>query len=305
MADVAVYGGSRQARPRRSIASGGRGRGFDLEGLFGCLHPIWAKVPPFSENKFFAKMNSQPKSSLVIIHGGPGLDSEYLRESLGFLSDAYKLLFYDQIGCGSGSAADAKVSIKALHEQLESIISEALIQGPVSILAHSWGAVLAYEFLLTHGKDGIRDLIMLSPVGPTRSDFDDSGNRLIERIPSSILEGISDGKMAGPDIMKAIYPYYCADRTRAMNTETVPNYYSDAYEQTLADLGDYNYSDLAGKMPARTILIYGDHDIEDPSVTRPLKEDAILVILKGCGHFSPLEDAKSLKDAIWNHLSPF
>ena len=93
------------------------------------------------------------KPPVVVLHGGPSLTSAYLYNlaDLGFRS----MLFYDQLGVGQSEepAADDDVySIALAVQDLEYLIQAVLgPQQPYHLYAHSYGGLLAYEFL-SHGS---------------------------------------------------------------------------------------------------------------------------------------------------------
>src|SRR5262245_57404187 len=60
---------------------------------------------------------------LLILHGGPDFDCNYLLPELDGLSDAFHLVYYDQRGRGrsSGTVQPATVSIQSEVEDIETI----------------------------------------------------------------------------------------------------------------------------------------------------------------------------------------
>lgn len=64
-------------------------------------------------------------------------------------------------------------------------------------------------------------------------------------------------------------------------------------ECVLAALGDYDFTNIGTRMPARTLIIYGDEDIESPSATIEIQNGSSVQLIHGSGHFSFLEQAES------------
>ena len=89
---------------------------------------------------------------VVTLHGGPGLPSDYLLP----LQDAVlhrSMLFYDQLGCGKSDAPrdESKYSIEQslddLVALLKSVQEDELGGSDFHLYGHSFGGVLAYEYL--------------------------------------------------------------------------------------------------------------------------------------------------------------
>ncbi len=99
---------------------------------------------------------------LLTLHGGPGYPSDYIRTIEG-LADERPVIFCDQLGCGkSDRTTDPKLwTIEAFVEEL-TIIRRELGLSRVHILGHSWGTMLAIDYLLTK-PSGIKSLILASP----------------------------------------------------------------------------------------------------------------------------------------------
>jgi pimeloyl-ACP methyl ester carboxylesterase len=111
------------------------------------------------------------KLPLIVVHGGPGLPSDYL-SSLELLAGAgRRVVFYDQAGCGrsAGVGADAALlsspspsssasssSALAFYKaELDRLIRRDLkIEGPVHLLGHGWGGILALEYAASSAPSG-------------------------------------------------------------------------------------------------------------------------------------------------------
>jgi len=84
---------------------------------------------------------------VIVLHGGPGGDYQSLL-GLRELSDAYYIVFYDQRGAGLSERTLAnQLSINAYIEELDAIVTHFGAGEPVSIVGHSWGAMLLAGYL--------------------------------------------------------------------------------------------------------------------------------------------------------------
>ncbi len=99
---------------------------------------------------------------LLTLHGGPGYPHDYL-EPLADLADERPVIFYDQLGCGRSDRPD-DLSLWRIERFVEELaqVREALGLERVHILGHSWGTMLATDYVLTQ-PIGLERLILASP----------------------------------------------------------------------------------------------------------------------------------------------
>ena len=88
---------------------------------------------------------------IVILHGGPDFDHEYLLPAFDRLADAFRLVYYDQRGRGrSFSGQDPQgITIATEIDDLDRVVAWTG-GGPVVLLGHSWGGLLATEYAIRH-----------------------------------------------------------------------------------------------------------------------------------------------------------
>lgn len=113
-------------------------------------------LPGFSPSRPY----DAKKLPLIVVHGGPGLPSDYLF-SLELLAGAgRRVVFYDQAGCGrsagvgaadaallSSSSSSSSPAVAFYKGELDRLIRRDLkIEGPVHLLGHGWGGILALEY---------------------------------------------------------------------------------------------------------------------------------------------------------------
>src|SRR6476620_1813380 len=97
--------------------------------------------------EIFGAKDSTP---LIVVHGGPGLDYEYLKP-LQQLSNDYQVIFYDQRGTGLSPRVDTKfLTIEQNLDDLHSIVEHFSNGKKVKLIGHSWGATLVVGYLSMH-----------------------------------------------------------------------------------------------------------------------------------------------------------
>lgn len=106
---------------------------------------------------------NRPGVPLLVLHGGPGVPHDYL-EPLSSLSDERPVVFYDQLGCGkSDRPTDQSLwTIDRFEDELD-CVRNALHLDQVHILGHSWGSMLAVDYMLDRHPQGVESLTLAGP----------------------------------------------------------------------------------------------------------------------------------------------
>ena len=89
---------------------------------------------------------STDKKPLLVIHGGPGIPSDYLQPMAQSLKERC-IIFYDQIGCGNSSRPKdlSSYSIQSTVGDLEHLVQHLKLK-QFHLYGHSFGAIVAYEY---------------------------------------------------------------------------------------------------------------------------------------------------------------
>jgi pimeloyl-ACP methyl ester carboxylesterase len=122
------------------------------------------------------------KLPLLLLHGGPGQPSDYF-EPLEVLAGAGRpVVTYDQIGCGrSDRPADPALwTMETFVDELRTV-RRSLALDRVHLLGHSWGGMLALEYVLAKPA-GVASLVLASSLFSTRL-FNDEARRLEAELP--------------------------------------------------------------------------------------------------------------------------
>src|SRR5581483_12448822 len=108
---------------------------------------------------------------IVVIHGGPGMDSGSLRGDLTPLEANHRLVYYDQRGGGRSSLpADTKLLTIDHHvDDLEALRKHLGID-KITIVAHSFGPAIAAQYAIKY-PEHIDRMIFLGPIPPRKGKF--------------------------------------------------------------------------------------------------------------------------------------
>jgi len=83
---------------------------------------------------------------LLIHHGGPDLNHNYLLPELDRLSSDFRLIYYDPRGRGRSSAGVVPEDVTIDSEVDLDKLRQNFALDAIALLGHSWGGVLAMEF---------------------------------------------------------------------------------------------------------------------------------------------------------------
>jgi proline iminopeptidase len=134
---------------------------------------------------WYRAMGSGDRTPLLLLHGGPGGTSCGL-SLLRDLSTDRRVIRYDQLGSGKSDRPD-DLSLWRTERFVEELhaLRNALHLRELHILGHSWGGTLATEYLLTKGQQGVRSVILSSPLISTPRWLADT-RRLRTTLPDSV-----------------------------------------------------------------------------------------------------------------------
>jgi proline iminopeptidase len=251
---------------------------------------------------------------IVVVHGGPDFDHEYLLPELDLLAGRFRLTYYDQRGRGrsfSGERA-ADITVASEMDDLDQVRASAGTEA-VALLGHSFGALLAVEYAIRQpGRVSHLLLVNPAPVSHagmlalraelTRRRGPDGvarmrelaaepayvrGDAAVEAAYYRIHFGVT---LDDPDQLDAVVgrlrrSFSPAGIVAAREIE------ASLYAQTW-DREDYDRLPALGALTIPTLVVAGDRDLVPLPVIRELAaaiRGARLVVLDPCGHFAYLE----------------
>ena len=268
---------------------------------------------------------------LLVLHGGPGADHQYLLPQMLELADDHELIFYDQRGGGKSRTDDpAPITWQTHVEDLAAIVRELEI-APLEIVGYSWGGLLALLYsIVSHGavpsslflapprSDSLfpipDSLALIDPAPITRQHRDQFEAEFARRQQGAAIQRLraeladSGLRERDPDAYRhrafelSVAGYF-ADPARARDL-TPFRVVGRVQQSVWASLGDF---DLISSLAAVAIPSLIVHGREDPI---PLESSEIaakalrarLVVLEDCGHVPYVEQAQSLFDAVREFL---
>ncbi len=160
---------------------------------------------------FWRHFGNGGKTPLLILHGGPGAAHNYLL-SMKALADERPVIFYDQLGCGmADSPTDERLyTIQRSVDEVDAV-RRALGLDRVILYGHSWGTILAIEYLCQGRGVGVERLILAGAMASVPQCVAGM-HRLIAGLPNGYaakLDALEKaGKTATPDYAALTQRFY-------------------------------------------------------------------------------------------------
>lgn len=248
---------------------------------------------------------------IVVIHGGPGLDHNYLSGNA--------LVYYDQRGTGRSEATldSTGINIDAFVRDIDQL-REVLGYDRITILAHSFGGLIGLRYAMAH-PDRTRALVLMNSVEPgSRWRTLTRVRQLAARTEADSVElaelVASEGfqERAAPVVSQI---YRVSFRGTFRNRARVDELNLALSSRTARDgqdvarllgmsLGEVDWWDELGTLDVPTLVVHGRHDPTPTAMATELAEalpQGELVVLN-TGHFSYVEDPTGLLQAISTFL---
>jgi proline iminopeptidase len=264
---------------------------------------------------------------IVILHGGPDFDHTYFLPDMDRLSDAFRLVYYDQRGRGKSAATvqPADVSIDSEVEDLGAVRGYFRLE-TVVLLGHSWGGLLAMEYAVHH-PDRVSHLILMNTGPASHDDYTLFRQGLQRKRAAADVEKLtarsSDARYqeGDPDTVAAYYRiHFRAALRQPEHLESVIKRLrlsftregilkARAIEERLMNetwlSSEYNLLPKLERLAIPTLVIHGDDDLIPVECAAHIAQaipGACFVLLRECGHFSYLERPEDVRKELGDFL---
>jgi proline iminopeptidase len=266
---------------------------------------------------------------LVIVHGGPGASHDYFLPYLLPLARTNRLVFIDERGSGrSEKLEDPKgYTVENMVEDVEAVRTE-LGLGPITLLGHSFGGVLAQAYALKY-QTNLTHLILCSTFHSTTAlnkVFDDMKAKMppdvrarIDKMEKAGLYGhgkpYEQGRYTSDYMIAAwgdgYFPYLYQNRPDPNFDPAGMGAMSwDLYREMWGSHGEFivdgnlksvEYADRLSSLHVPTLITVGDHDEVAPSISQDMQAKIAgskLVILPKSGHMTFVDQPSLFLTAV-------
>lgn len=261
---------------------------------------------------------------LLVLHGGPGVPHDYL-QPLQSLADQRPVVFYDQLGCGnSDRPEDASLwTIERYVDELATVRA-ALNLPRVHILGHSWGTMLAVDYMLQRRPDGVVSLTLAGPALSMERWVADQRVWMLE-LPRQVQDSIRKAEAAGtfdtPEYQSAIGAFYAKHVCRL---DPWPDYVQRALSpekmgrnvylhmcgpsefSITGTLKNYERVDRLREIRTPALFICGRYDEATPAATEHYHRNlpgSRFAVIENASHLSWSEQPAAFNRAVRDFLS--
>ncbi len=227
-------------------------------------------------------------SPVVMLHGlFVGSMASWYFTAAPALAKKHRVLLYDLRGHGKSERARVGYDPQTMTSDLEAVVDAFDNASNVTLVGHSYGAVIALHYALRHPERVDTLVLVDAPLPPSRLD---ELNTFVRKNPSEMLAALPS-EIASPLAKGSRQARRLADALRFMATETT--LLSD-----LRNAKDVTDEDLSA-VSCKTVCIYGSRSSCLPVGERLAKKipNARLITIEG-GHFLPAEAPVALTRAI-------
>ena len=267
---------------------------------------------------------------LLLLHGGPGADHQYLLPQMLELAKDHELVFYDQRGGGRSRTDDpAPITWQTHVEDLASVATELSLD-PLHIVGYSWGGLLAMLYSIVSSTSVPRSLVpvpagfagpspqslvLIDPAPITRQHREQFETEFSRRQQRPVIQEMraeltaSGLRERDPEAYRhrgfelSVAGYF-ANPARAHDL-TPFRVIGRVQQSVWASLGDFDLTPALAHVAIPALIVHGREDpipLESSQAAAQALR-ARLVVLDDCGHVPYVEQPQSLFDAVREFLT--
>lgn len=238
--------------------------------------------------------------AIVFLHGGPGSEHRFFLPHVLPLSQKFKLVFYDQRGCGkSEPSINNQYSMEDEVKALELLRKELKLE-KINLFGESWGSMLALLYATTY-PERVNKILLTAAIGVTAEGFTTFGEELEKRLSeedkvklSNLEDSLKRGDSSIEEIFRILdryYVYFEESLKRKEKTSINTNVNNNIGKDILDNYDLTNRLDEIKNIPI--LIVQGSHDILTPNLIKKLLlkhiPHAELIEIEKCGHWALVE----------------
>lgn len=258
------------------------------------MHHVSTTTIPFREWETWVRI-TEPEHPLpgalplIVLHGGPGMAHNYVRNIAELADTGRTVIHYDQLGCGNSThLPDAPAEFWTPQLFVDEFLNlvEQLGLSSYHLLGQSWGGMLAAE-IGTRRPAGLASLLICNSPASMQL-WAEGAAALRAQLPADIQETLTVHEEAGsildPEYLRAADVFY--QRHVCMITPN-PVDFQESVDQMEAEptvyhtmngpnefhvigsMRSWSIIDRLGDVSAPTLVVAGEHDEATPETWQP------------------------------------
>jgi proline iminopeptidase len=257
---------------------------------------------------WYERMGRPDAPPLLLLHGGPGASSQYLRPLMEQAAEDFLVVRYDQLGSWNSDKPDDLTlwQVPRFVEEVEQV-RQALGLGRVHLLGQSWGSFLGLEYAL-HYQEHLRSLTLASGAASTVecvAGMNRWRGELPEETQATLIRYEATQEYDHPDYLAAVEVLY---RRHLCRVWPYPEALAASLEQTAipvyttmwgpneftctGTLLGWDRTDRLGEIRVPTLITVGEFDEVAPSCAETMRRGipgSQLELFTGASHSTHLE----------------
>lgn len=250
--------------------------------------PVRMEVIESERGRLFVRQRRAEvaQTALITIHGGPGMQSDYLWELEQLAGARLSVVSYDQHGSGRSRPSTFDMTMDSYLEELERVADFVGYQRLI-LFGHSWGGLVAVNYAARNPQQVV-GLILMGPAPLTFQELYEGADNFQGRVERLVAQGAIS---PGPYELAEFLPAYFADPDfRAPAVLTDIDYSRVVNTATWQALGDYDFRQQAREINIPALVLWGQGDpfgVEwGRSVSQSIGESGSrFALLEDCGHY--------------------
>ena len=261
---------------------------------------------------------------LIILHGGPGGCVERYEPLEKLAEFGIPLIFYDQLGCGySKVPKNHKISwnFRTFLDEFKNLVRYFDLK-KYNVLGHSWGGMLALEYVCNFEHKNLEKLILFSTL-PSTKIWNKEHMKMLGEFSSEERQSLldeNDGKEYDKKVyksaLKKFYKNHVGRRSKDLypfKTKRFPKTNKEIYEKMwgkselfgTGTLLDWNVEDKLHKIDVPTLILSGALDESSPRINELMNKEiknSKWVLLKKSHHIGYAEEPELVIETIRNFI---
>jgi proline-specific peptidase len=263
------------------------------------------------------RLLGEGERTLVLLHGGPGAGSLYLKPLERLAGPDRRVVVYDQLGCGDSDRPEDASLWRAdrFVDELEALRAHLGLD-EFDLYGHSWGGMLATDYALAH-QEHLRSLVLASTIADGAL-LQREMARLLEAFPAELRDTLRRHEEAGTtesaeyaDAIMAVYRVHLCrcDPWPPEVEKTFEDFAMDVYVPMWGpsefaydgNLSDWNRVDRLHEILVPTLITVGRHDELTPACSAQIQQEiphSELVVFEEGSHMTFWEEPERYLEVV-------